>query len=102
MTPLDSISARLFPTLARYARRQRWLGLLAVAGIIYVVGFWSGLLVGSYRGQVADESYEHMVREFNQFKGEYLQHHAKQLTMTKPQAQVSAQRKEDARREREP
>lgn len=95
---LDPITARMFPTLAKYARRQRWLGLLAVAGIVYVVGFWSGLLVGSYRGAVADESYTRMVYEFNQFKEDYLKHHVKQLTMTKGAAQVIVQRSEDARR----
>lgn len=99
--PLDPVSARLFPSLARYARKQRWLGLLAVAGIVYVVGFWSGLLVGTYRGQVADQSYEHMVREFGQFKEDYLKHHTKSLTTTKAAAQVTVQRKEDARREEE-
>lgn len=98
MTPLDPTTARLFPSLARYARRQRWLGWLAVAGIIYVMGFWSGLLVGSYRGQVADESYTRMVYEFNQFKEDYLKHHVKQLTVTKAAAQVITQQREDARR----
>lgn len=97
MKPLDDITARMFPSLARYARRQRRLGLLAVAGIVYVVGFWSGLLVGSYRGQVANESYEYMVREFNSFREDYLKHHAGRFTTTKAQAQVIVQRKEDAR-----
>lgn len=101
MKPLDPVTARCFPSLARYARKQRWLGVLAIAGIIYVVGFWSGLLVGSYRGQVADESYTYMVHEFARFKEDYLAHHAKGLTTTRAAAQVLTQRKEEARSERE-
>lgn len=100
--PLDSVSARLFPSLARYARKQRRLGLLAAAVMIFTSGLACGLLIGSYRGQVADESYNQTVREFGQFKIDYLEHHAKKLTTTKAQAQVIAQRNEDVRGEREP
>jgi len=97
MKALDPTSARMFPTLAAYARRVRWLLYGCVAAIIFTAGLACGLLVGSYRGVVEDQSYAYMVREFHQFKEDYLKHHAKGLTMTKAQAQVSAQKKEGMR-----
>lgn len=97
--PFDPVSARLFPSLARYARKQRWLGLLAIAVMIFTSGLACGLLIGNYRGQVADEFMTTWEREFHQFKEDYLKHHAKDLRTTKAAAQVIVQRKEDARRE---
>ena len=97
--PLDAVSARLFPSLARYARKMKRLGLLAVAVVIFTGGLACGLLVGSYRGQVADESYQYQVREFNQFKEDYLRRFAKDLRVTAAQAQVIVTQRE---RERTP
>lgn len=94
MKPLDPLVARMFPTLARYARKMRWLGVLAIAVLIYTLGFHNGLLVGTYRGQVADESYTQTVREFNRFKEDYLKHHEQKLRVTKAQAQVAVSQKE--------
>jgi len=99
MTPLDPISARMFPTLARYARRVRWVLYGCAAFIIFTAGLAAGVLIGGYRGQVADESYAHAIREFHEFREDYLKHHVKSLTTTKAAMQVSAQKKEDARRE---
>jgi len=100
MTALDPITKRMFPTLAAYARKMRWLGFLAVAVIVYTIGFHNGLLLGSYRGRVADESMTTWGREFHQFKEDYLKHHAKALMITKAQARVVVQQKEDLREEK--
>lgn len=98
MKILDPVSARLFPSLARHARKMKWLGMLAIAVCVYMLGLHNGLLLGTYRGRVADESYTKTVYEFNQFKEDYLKHHAKDLRTTKAAAQVIVQRNEDARR----
>ena len=97
--PLDEITCRMFPTLARYARKMKRLGLLAVAVVIFTGGLACGLLVGSYRGQVTDESYQYQVREFNQFKEDYLKRFAKDLRVTAAQARVIVTERE---RERQP
>lgn len=101
MKPLDDITARLFPSLALYARKMKWCIGIAVAVMIFTSGLACGLLIGNYRGQVADESMTTWGREFHQFKEDYLKHHAKDLRTTKAAAQVIVQRKEDARREKE-
>ena len=97
MTPLDPLTRRLFPSLAAYARRARWAIYGCVAVVIFTAGLAAGLTIGSYRGQVADESYAHMIREFNLFKEDYLKHHVRSLTTSKAAAQVVVQQAENRR-----
>lgn len=88
MISLDPITARLFPALARYARRQRWLGLVGVMAILCALSFAAGVVVGSYRGKVADETYYAWGLRLNTLERDYEQHHQKALTMTKAQSAV--------------
>lgn len=91
MKPLDDITRRLFPTLAKYANKLQWLMLLAGAVIVYTLGFHNGLLLGSYRGKVADENYAEVVRRVNALEEFTQGHHAKLLRTTGGQAAIIAQ-----------
>jgi hypothetical protein len=88
MTALDPVSARMFPTLAKYARRQRRLGLLGVGMILCALSFAGGVVVGSYRGKVADETYYAWGLRLNTLERDYQEHHPKMLRTTKAQAAV--------------
>lgn len=98
MKPLDDITARMFPTLARYCRTVRRRELLALAGIAlsgYVLG---RDMLSAYQGRVATEHMMGMLGRINSLEETCQKDFPKRLTMTKGAAQVIVQQKEDARR----
>lgn len=98
MKQLDDITARMFPTLAKYARTVRRRELLALTGIVlsgYVLG---RDLLSAYQGRVATEHMMGMVGRVNNLEETCQKDFPKRLTMTKGAAQVIVQRNEDARR----
>ena len=83
---LDPVEVRLFPRLARFARRQWWLGVLGIVAILCALSFAGGVMLGSYRGHVADENYHAVIWRVNTLEREYEQHHPKSLRTTRAQA----------------
>lgn len=97
MKPLDDITARMFPTLARYARTVRRRELLALAGIVlsgYVLG---RDLLSAYQGRVATEHMMGMLGRINSLEDTCQQTYPQRLTVTKAAAQVLTRQREDAR-----
>lgn len=99
--PLDPVTARCFPSLARYARKVRRREILALVGIVL-----SGYIVGrdvlsAYQGRVATEHMLGMMGRVNSLEAACQRDYPRRLTMTKAAAQVTVQRKEDARRKGE-
>ena len=86
MTPLDPLTVRLFPTLAKYARRQWWLGALGIVAVLCALSFASGVMLGSYRGRVADENYHAVILRINNLEQFTQEHHPKSLRTTRAQA----------------
>jgi hypothetical protein len=98
VTALDPVSALLFPSLARFARRTRWLVYACLAVFLFTAGLACGLVIGTYRGKVADENYQEWGRRLNVLEQDYAKHH-REGRVTKAQAQVIAQQRDEARRE---
>jgi hypothetical protein len=88
MTPLDPVTARLFPTLAKFARRQWWLGALCIVAVLCALSFAGGVVVGHYQGMVSQENYHAVVQHINDLEREYEKHHPKSLRTTRAQAQA--------------
>jgi len=78
----------MFPSLARFARRQWWLGMLGIVATLCALSFAGGVVVGSYRGHVADENYHSVVGHINDLEQQYEKHHPKSMRTTKMQAVV--------------
>ena len=97
MTPLDPISARMFPTLAAYARKVRRRELLAMAGITLSAYVLGRDVLRAYREGIATENMLSMVTRVNEIEEQCQRERPKRLIMTKAQAQISAQKREDAR-----
>lgn len=99
MPPLDPVHARLFPSLARYARTVRRRELLALTGLAlsgYVLG---RDLLSAYQGRVATEHMLAIVGRVNELESACQREYPRRLTVTKAAAQVLTQQREDARRE---
>ena len=102
MNPLDDVTRRLFPTLARYARTVRRRERLALAGLVlsaYIIG---RDVLSAYQGRVATEHMLAMVGRVNELEGVCQREYPKRLTITKAAAQVLTQRKEDVKKEQAP
>lgn len=101
MKKLDDVTLRCFPSLAAYIREVRRRELLALVGLVlsaYVIGRDA---LSAYQGRVATENMLGVIGRVNNLEETCQKDYPKRLTMTKPQAQVIAQRKEDERREGE-
>ena len=85
---LDHVTARLFPTVAKFARRQWWLGALGIVAVLCALSFAGGVMLGSYRGKTADENYYEWGRRLNILEREYERDHPKRLRTTRAQAAV--------------
>lgn len=109
MKPLDPVTARCFPSLARYVRKVRRRDRLAFVGIVLSAYVLGRDLLSAYQGRVATQNMSAMVGRVNDLEGKCQKEYPKRLTLTKAQAQVwaasaghlSAQGKEDERREGE-
>jgi len=88
MKPLDPLTARLFPTLASFARRQRWLGVVGIVAVLCALSFAGGVVLGNYQGQVSRENYHAVVLRINSLEQFTQEHHPKSLRTTKVQAQA--------------
>jgi len=97
MTPLDAVSARLFPSLAAYARKVRRRELLAMAGITLSAYVLGRDVLRAYREGIATENMLSMVTRVNEIEEQCQRERPKRLIMTKAQAQISAQKREDLR-----
>lgn len=100
MTPLNPIYVRLFPSLARYVRRQWWFGMLGMVAILCALSFAGGVMIGSYRGRVADENYYEWGRRLNLLETDYYARFPG-LRITKTQANDWAWEREKRRKEEE-
>lgn len=61
MIPLDPVSARLFPSLARYARQVRRREILTIIGITLSVYVLGRDILSAYHGRVATQNMQAMV-----------------------------------------
>ena len=102
MKPLDAVTSKMFPTLARFARRQWWLGTLGVVALLCALSFAGGVVVGSYRGRVADENYHAVVLRINAIEQFTQEHHPKSLRTTRAQSAVLIDQAEKRRQEQQP
>jgi ammonia channel protein AmtB len=102
MKPLDPVEVRLFPRLARFARRQWWLGALGIVAVLCTLSFAGGVVVGHYQGMVALENYHAVVRHINDLEQEYEKHHPKSTRTTKAQAVALMEQVEKRRKEQRP
>lgn len=96
MTPIEPVTARLFPTLAAYAhkvRRREILALVLTALSVYVLGRDA---LSAYQGRVATEGLHAMLQRVNEIEG--VCQGSRKLVTTKAAAQVAVQKIEDARR----
>ena len=97
MKPLDAVSARLFPSLAAYARNVRRRELLALIGTALSAYVLARDALGAYQGRVATEGLHAMLQRVNEIE-ERCQGSRKLIT-SKAAAQVIVQQIEDKRRE---
>ena len=97
MKPLDEVTQRMFPRLAAYARRVRRRELLAMAGITLSAYVLGRDVLRAYREGIATENMLSMVTRVNEIEAQCQRERPKRLIMTKAQAQISAQKREDAR-----
>ena len=86
MRPLDPVEVKLFPSLARYARRAWWFIVVSVVVLLCALSFAGGVVLGSYRGRVADENYHAVVLRINNLEQFTQEHHPKSLRTTRAQA----------------
>ena len=86
MTPLDPVTARCFPTIAKFARRQWWLGALGIVAALCALSFAGGVVVGHYQGMVSQENYHAVVLRINTLEQFTQEHHPKSLRTTRAQA----------------
>ena len=99
MRPLDPVEVRLFPSLAKYARRAWWLIALSVVVLLCALSFAGGVVLGSYRGRVADENYHTVVLRINSLEQFTQEHHPKSLRTTRAQSAVLIDQAEKRRQE---
>ena len=99
MTPLDPISARMFPTLAAYARKVRRRELLAMAGITLSAYVLGRDVLRAYREGIATENMLSMVTRVNEIEEQCQRESPRKFVLTKAAAQVHVQKLEDARKE---
>ena len=99
MKPLDAVSARLFPSLAAYARKVRRRELLAMAGITLSAYVLGRDVLRAYREGIATENMLSMVTRVNEIEAQCQRDNPRRFTITKAAAQVSVQKLEDARKE---
>ena len=100
MTSLDPVTQRMFPTLARYARKVHRRELLALVGITlsaYVLGRDA---LSAYQGRVATENMLAMVTRVNEIEAQCQKEYPKRFSLTKAQMHDWAWKK--AKKEREP
>jgi uncharacterized membrane-anchored protein YhcB (DUF1043 family) len=97
MTTLDPVTARLFPSVAKFVRRQRRKGLLFTHGIALVIGLAVGVLLMGYRGRVSDENYQAWGLRLNALEAQYQQEHPKSLRTTKAQSAVLVEQAQKAK-----
>ena len=101
MKSLDPLQARLFPTLAAYARDLRRREILAFIGVAlsaYIIG---RDLLSAYQGRIATENMLAVVTRVNELESQCQQAYPKKFTVSKSLAQVIVQRHADGK-EREP
>lgn len=94
MKPLDDVTRRLFPSLARYARQVRRRELLALVGITlsaYVIG---RDLLSAYQGRVATQNMGAMVVRVNNLEENCQKALPERFKVTKYQAWNAAREKE--------
>ena len=93
--PLDPITARLFPTLARYARRTHRLRLLCTHTLMFVVGVAVTFLFLGYHQHIATENQSRLLVRVADLEDQYGRHH--NMRTTAAQSQVIVSQKERAR-----
>jgi hypothetical protein len=99
MKPLDPVEARLFPTLAAYARKARRRSILALIGLtlsVYIIG---RDVLSAYQGRVATENMQAVVRRVNDLEAHCQKTSPSQFITTKTQAQDWAWEREKAKKE---
>ena len=95
--PLDEITCRLFPTLARYARRTHRLLLLCTHTLLFLAGVAVTFMFLGYHQHVATENQSRLLVRVADLEDQYGRHH--NMRTTAAQAQVIVTQKE---RERTP
>lgn len=81
----------------RIIRSAKWLCRLALGIILFAIGVSCGVVIGGYRGQVADENFAAWGRRVDVLEREFEKRFPRQLVTTKAVAQVISQRLLDAR-----
>jgi len=94
MRPLDPVEARLFPSLAKYARKVRRRGLLALIGIALSAYVLGRDVLSAYQGRVAASLMLACLPRQQALETQYQRDHVKSLTVSKAQANDSAWRRE--------
>lgn len=97
MKPLDSVSARMFPSLAAYAkkvRRRELLALVCIAISAYVLGRDA---LSAYRERVATEHMLAVVMRVNNLESACQKDYPKRSLVTKAQAAVIVAQREKER-----
>lgn len=100
MSVLDPIHRRLFPSLARYETRLRRRSILALIGLAVSAWIIGRDMLSAYQGRVATEHMLAVMARVDNLEGQCQREFPQRLTITKAQAQVLTQQREDARRDR--
>jgi len=95
MKPLDDITCRMFPTLARYARKVRRREIVALIGIALSAYVLGRDLLSAYQGRVATQNMQAMVGRVNNLETVCQKEYPKRFTVTKAEAADSAWRREE-------
>ena len=94
MTPLDPVSSRLFPTLARYARRTRRLALVCSHALLFLAGMAVTFLWLGYHQYVVTEAQGRLVGRISAIEEQYERDHKHAMVTTKTQANDAAWKRE--------
>lgn len=94
MKPLDEITARMFPTLAKCERQMRRRILSTTILSILAVYVLGRDLLSAYQGRVATQNMLATVTRINALEEKCQRDYPKRLVMTKAQAADSAWKRE--------
>lgn len=98
MKILDDVTARMFPTLARYARKVERKGRLLGYGFAFLLGVAATVAFAGYHLHVATVNLQAWGPRVAVIEAQYERDHKGALTVTKVQANDSAWKREKEKR----